>query len=141
MPIDRTIARALLFAVLALATLAVLPAKSQASAYGYQYWGTFMWKDIPIPKGQLVHAIEGDGRHIDRQGANYISYGNLCDTSLKFTYGYGSHFWKTPIKRGCRPVRAWKYKFDWTVPRGKACAELWMDGWRRKVTKQCHFVD
>lgn len=122
------------------AVLVALPASSQASAYGYQYWGTFVWKDIPFPKGQLFHAIQGKGKHIDVEGGNYLAAGNLCDTSVKFTYGYGAKSWASPINRDCRPGHNWKYRFDWNVPRGKACMELWMDGWRRKVTKQCHFV-
>lgn len=129
---------------LALATLAVVPAvvpaTSHASAGGYEYWGAFVWKDIPIAKGQLYHYISGKGQHISWEAANFGSVGNLCDTSVKFTWGYGAQSYAGNIHTGCSHVGQWKYSFNRNVPRGSACAELWMHGWRKMVARQCHFV-
>ena len=137
----RTRVLALLVALAAMALVpAMMPATSQASACGYQYWGSFVFRDIPIPKGQLTHCINGSGQHVNWDGANFASVGNLCDSSMKFTYGYGSQSISGNVHWGCSHVGQWKYALNRDVPRGQACAELWIFNWQKMVTKQCHFV-
>jgi hypothetical protein len=131
--------RKLIHAIAAAALLAV-PMQSFASAYGYQYWGGFNFEGLRIPGGQLYHAIQGKGRHIDVEGANFGAAGNLCDSSVRFTYGNGAQHVDSDIHRGCSHVGQWKYRMNMNVPGGQACAELWVQNWRKKITKQCHYV-
>lgn len=123
---------------------AAVPAVSQASAYGIQYWGAFTvnvkGQSIGIPSGQLAHEISGSGLHVNWDGANFISAANLCDPSMKFTYGNGSYYLNSSVHWGCSHVGQWKYTLDWTAPRGSACAELWEHDWRIRVARQCHYV-
>jgi hypothetical protein len=121
---------------------AVVPAPAQASAGGYQYWGAtpFALKGVTIPSGQLYHYISGSGLRINWEAANFASAGNLCDSAVKFTYGYGSQYFWSNTSYGCTRAHQWKYTLNRTVPRGKACAELWVYGGRKYLTKQCHFV-
>lgn len=132
---------ALVFALAAMALVpAAMPATSEASACGYQYWGSFVFRDIPIPKGQLTHCINGSGLHVNWDGANFASGGNLCDSSMRFTYGYGAQHVDGNVHWGCSHVGQWKYSINRNVPRGTACAELWIYNWQKMVTRQCHFV-
>lgn len=126
--------------VLALALALVVPASSQASAYGIQYFGTRTIAGYTIPGGQLAHYISGSGQFVSWDGANFASAGNLCDSSIEFTYGYGSWVLKSSVHRGCSHVGQWKYSLNWHAPRGSACARLYVDDWRHYVTQQCHFV-
>jgi hypothetical protein len=134
----------LLALVLALAAIALvpaaMPATSQASACGYEYWGAFVFRGVPMAKGQLTHCIRGNGRHVEWDGANFAAAGNLCDSSMKFTYGNGSESISGNVHEGCSHVGQWKYALNRDVPRGKACAELWISNWERLVAKQCHNV-
>jgi hypothetical protein len=136
--------RPLLSTIAMLVITLLVPAIGYASAYGYAYWGTTMWRDIPIPKGQLFHAIEGKGQHIDRQGGNYGAVGNLCDTSVRFTYGgkngKWTHYFDSDVRSGCSAGNNWKYAFNWKVPIGDACMELWMKKWAKMVVRQCHYI-
>lgn len=134
-------ARGLAALAFALAALAAIPAAGQASAIGYQYWSPFTWNGITFPGGQLTHAISGSGLHVKWDGANFASLGNVCDSSIRFTYGYGSYRLDGNVHRGCSHVGQWKYNLDnWKAPRGKACAELWAERWRKRITKQCHYI-
>jgi hypothetical protein len=136
----RVLALIVAMAAMALVPAMMHPATSEASACGYQYWGSFVFRDIPIPKGQLTHCINGSGQHVNWDGANFASAGNLCDSSMKFTYGYGSQSISGNVHAGCSHVGQWKYSLNRNVPRGQACAELWIYNWQKLVTKQCHFV-
>ncbi|HTP20817.1 MAG TPA: hypothetical protein VMJ65_14495 [Solirubrobacteraceae bacterium] len=126
--------------VLAAAVALAVPASSQASAYGIQYFGTRTIDGYTIPGGQLAHYISGSGLFIAWDGANFGSIGNLCDSSIEFTYGYGSWYVKSSVHWGCSHVGQWKYTLNWRAPRGSACARLYVDDWRHYVTQQCHFV-
>jgi hypothetical protein len=131
-------------ALMASTSLIVTPIVALASAGGYQYWGGFSanikGQTIRIPGGQLYHQISGKGYRISWQGANFGSVGNICDPSIKFTYGYGSHELKSNIRSGCSKVGQWKYTLNWNAPRGDACAELWAKEWRVLVARQCHYI-
>lgn len=118
----------------------LVPAMAHASAYGYEYWKAFEVAGYPVPGGQLFHAIEGRGLHIDVEGANFVSAGNLCEASVRFTWGNGAQSYKTGIKSGCSHVGQWKIRFNRNVPKGSACAELWTKNWRHRVARQCHYV-
>jgi len=137
----RGVLRGLVGVVLAAGLLGAVPAASQASAYGYQYWAAQWTGGIKVlPAGQLFHAIEGAGDHIRVQGGNYLAGGQLCDTGLKFTYGNGSTSSRSHVRRGCSRAQQWKYTMNKRVPVGKACAELWAENWRQHVATQCHRV-
>jgi hypothetical protein len=117
-----------------------VPATSQASACGVQYFGTKTIAGYTIPGGQLVHCISGSGLHVEWDGANFASVGNLCDSSIQFTYGYGSYYLDGNVHWGCSHVGEWKYTLNWNAPEGTACARLYADDWRYYVTQQCHFI-
>ena len=125
---------------LVVALALAVPASSQASAYGIQYFGTRTVAGYTIPGGQLTYWISGSGLFIAWDGANFASVGNLCDSSIEFTYGYGSWYLKSSVHSGCSHVGQWKYTLNWQAPRGSACARLYVDDWRHYVTQQCHFV-
>jgi hypothetical protein len=127
-------------ALLGLLGTLLVPAMAHASAVGIEYWKAFEVAGYPIPGGQLTHLIEGKGTHIDEEGANYASASNLCDSSIKFTWGNGAQSYKTPVRSACSRVNQWKYKFDKNVPKGSACAELWVKNWKHRVARQCHYV-
>ena len=124
--------------------LVAIPATSYASASGVQYWGAFNvnigGQSVPIPSGQLVHVIDGSGYHINWDGANFASAANICDPSMRFTYGNGAYYLNGNVHLGCSRVGQWKYALNWNAPRGSACAELWANNWRVLVAKQCHYV-
>lgn len=130
--------------LMTLASFAVTPALCRASASGYQYWGGFtanvFGQAVGIPGGQLYHRISGHGSHVDWDGANFVSVGNLCDTTMKFTYGNGTAYINGGLHSGCSRVGQWKYTLNANVPRGSACAELWAKQWRVLVARQCHYV-
>jgi hypothetical protein len=135
------IALALLVAILVTSS----PAPAAASAYGYQYWGghSVEVQGVPIyiPGGQLYHEIDGAGLRVDQDGGDYISAGPLCDTGVRFTYGYGAYGFQGDIKWGCSDFNVWSYNYGgWTAPRGDACMELWAKEWRVLVARQCHYI-
>jgi len=113
-------------------------------AYGIEYWNavstSILGIPLYIPGGQLAHLIEGNGNRIDTDGANFASIGTLCDTSMRFTYGNGSHKLDGNVHWGCSKVGQWKYRLNWDAPRGNACAELWAKDWSKKVATQCHYI-
>jgi hypothetical protein len=135
--------------LIALGGIAFTATASLADAFGVERWGSY---SIPIPRvgtvdvpaGTLYHRIEGDGYYIDHEEAGFASIGNLCDASVRFTYGV--HYSNPTasngaIHRGCSHAGKWEYwprgkKF----PRGWACAELWINAWKGKVAAQCHFI-
>jgi hypothetical protein len=130
--------------VAVLIAFAAVPAASHASATGYQYWGGFTanigGQNVGIPAGQLTHIINGSGYHINWDGANFASVANICDPSMKFTYGNGAYYLNGNVHWGCSRVGQWKYVLNWNAPRGSACAELWAKNWRIRVARQCHYV-
>jgi hypothetical protein len=97
-------------------------------------------KGFKLPGGQLSHTIWGRGYHIDKQEAIFVSIGNLCDSSVRFTYGNGRYNSRGGVHWGCSHVGRWRYRRDWNAPRGSACAELWAKNWRIKVATQCHYI-
>jgi len=129
-----------LAAIVAVAIPAAIPAASQASACGVQYWGPIHYQNFVIPSGQLFHCISGKGYHVSWDGANFASVGNLCDSSVEFTYGYGRYVLRGNVHWGCSHVGQWKYRLNWKAPRGTACARLYIHNWRKFVTQQCHFI-
>lgn len=141
----RILTKTLLAAVMLMAVLGMLPATSHASAYGVSYWSGFNvnigGQTVKIPGGQLAHMISGSGYYIKWDGANFASAGNLCDSSMRFTYGYGAYYLKGNVHWGCSHVGQWKYYLNnWKAPRGSACAELWAKNWRVRIARQCHYV-
>lgn len=130
--------------LMALVGLAVTPMVCMATAVGYQYWGGFTanigGQSVGIPAGQLTHIINGEGYHVNWDGANFGSVGNICDASMSFTYGYGKVRYDGDINRGCSLKGQWKYTINADVPRGDACAELWAKERRVLVARQCHYV-
>ena len=123
---------------------AAVPAVSQASAYGIQYWGGFAvnvgGQTVRIPGGQLAHMISGSGLHVNWDGANFGSVGNLCDSSMRFSYGDGRTWFNGNVHWGCSHVGQWKYALNRNEPRGSACAALYEHDWRILVARQCHYV-
>ena len=113
---------------------------AEARAYGIEYFGVREVGGYKIPSGQLAHLIEGKGFRIDTDGANFGVAGNLCEPSVRFTYGNGAVRVDGNVHRGCSAVGQWKYSMNRNVPRGSACAELWAQNWTRFVAKQCHYV-
>ncbi|HEX6480781.1 MAG TPA: hypothetical protein VF043_18230 [Ktedonobacteraceae bacterium] len=127
-------------AVVVLSGLVARPTASHASAYGIQYWGVHVVHGVYIPSGQLAHYISGNGLYVTWDGANFISAGNLCDVSMRFTYGNGRLYLNGGMHWGCSHVGQWKYWIKRFMPRGSACAELWEHNWRILVARQCHYV-
>jgi hypothetical protein len=148
--LKKKMARMLVVAALAFSALVAVSGTSYAatsnpeSAYGIQYWGGFHvnvgGQTIGIPAGQLAHWISGNGYYVSWDGANFASVGNICDSAMRFTYGYGSLRLNGGLHKGCSHVGQWKYTLHRNVPGGSACAELWADDWRILVARQCHFV-
>ncbi len=132
--------RFVLGGALSTAVALAIPAASQASACGIQYFGTHQFQGYTIPSGQLFHCISGSGYHVSWDGANFASAGNLCDASIEFTYGYGRWYLKSSVHRGCSHVGQWKYALNTREPRGTACARLYVYSWRKYITQQCHFI-
>jgi len=134
----------LVVAMLVFFAAVAAPATSHASAYGTQYWGAFTanisGQSVSIPSGQLAHTIDGSGYHINWDSANFLSAANLCDPSIRFTYGYGAYRLDGNVHWGCSHIGGWKYALNWNAPRGQACAELWSQNWRVLVARQCHYV-
>lgn len=134
--------------LMAITGLAATPLVSLATAVGYEDWGGFTANisagsvgiPVKIPAGRLTHVIEGKGYHVNWDGANFVSAGNICDASMSFTYGYGKVRYNGDINRGCSIKGQWKYKIDRDVPRGDACAELWAKERRVLVARQCHYI-
>lgn len=138
-------ARGVLGILLAVGLLGVLPATSQADAYGWAYWTATWTGGIKvIPAGQLFHAIQGSNGFVTTHGANYIAGGSLCNTSVRWRWGVvktkHAEAWWSYTRGGCSAVRAWKYTINRRVPLGVACAELWKDNRTVKVVTQCHTV-
>jgi hypothetical protein len=133
--------RALLAAT---AALAIVPAVSNASAYGVQFWGGFnatvFGQTIRVPAGALFHLIEGRGLYVSGDGATFDSAGSICDWSMRFSYGYHTQVYNTRVHWGCAHSGTSAIAPRRRVRRGTACAALWIEGWRRYVTEQCHFV-
>jgi len=133
-----------LSALIAVSTTSYAATSSPESAYGIQYWGGFHvnvgGQSIGIPAGQLAHWISGDGYYVSWDGANFASAADICDTSMRFTYGNGSQYINGGIHQGCSHVGQWKYTLNRNVPGGSACAALYADDWRILVARQCHFV-
>jgi len=127
-----------------LAGVAVTPMVSLASATGYEYWGGITanigGQSVGIPGGQLTHTINGKGYHVNWSSAHFLSGGNICDPSVRFTYGYGALRIDGHIEPGCSREGLWRYDNVGKVPRGNACAELWAKEWRVLVARQCHYV-
>ena len=126
-PQRRLAALALLLTLLGASSV---PSPAHASAGGYQYWGGFhatvAGQTLRIPAGQLYHYISGSGFTISWEAANYGSVSPLCDTAVRFTYGYGAYEFRGNVHWGCSMGNQWKYSFGgWRAPRGSACAELW----------------
>lgn len=138
--VNRKLLLALAVAALAIVPLMAAPATSHASACGYQYWGGFSSPWGWIPNGQLTHCIRGRGTYVEWDGANFASAANICDSSMRFTYGYGAQVMNGNIHYGCSKVGQWKYYIRRHVRRGDACAELWAKRWRVRVARQCHYV-
>ena len=138
LPRPRGVVLALLCGLLCLTAL--VPASAHASAVGYEYFGTRQIGGWTIPSGQLTHVINGSGYHINWDGANYATAGNLCDPSMRFTYGNGAYYINGNVHWGCSHVGQWKYTLNWNAPRGSACAELWTQNRRVMVARQCHYV-
>jgi hypothetical protein len=140
----RSLTKMLLLVAIVIAALTALPATSYASAYGIQYWGGFAvnigGQTVRIPAGQLAHYISGKGLYVSWDGANFASVGNICDSSMRFTYGYGKLRLNGGMHWGCSHVGQWQYAINRNMPRGSACAELWAHDWRILVARQCHFV-
>jgi len=130
--------------IVVLFSFMAVPPTTYADADGYAWWATtpvsIRGVSVSIPRGQLYHRIEGSGHHIVWQGANFWVVGNLCEPSMRFTYGWGSHKYDGDVHPGCSAVGQWKYHFNWVVPGGDACAELWAKNWRVLVAKQCHYI-
>jgi hypothetical protein len=130
--------------MLILTSLFIVPATSHASANGIAYWDAFNVKigdqSVPIPSGQLLHVIKGKGYYIEWDGANFASAANICDPSMRFTYGNGAYRLDGNVHWGCSLNGQWKYYLKWNAPRGSACAELWAKNWRILVAKQCHYI-
>lgn len=128
-------------AVIVLSALVATPKQSHASAIGYSYWGGFTWNSVYIPAGQLDHTIIGSGYIINSDSATFVSVGNLCDPSVRFTYGNGSMTMNSNVHWGCSHIGLWTSSwYNWKAPRGDACAELWAKNWSIRVTRQCHYV-
>lgn len=136
--------RSVLAVPLVIAALAVAPAASQASAYGLAYWGGFNFnifgQTVKVPSGQLAHWISGKNLYVSWDAANFLAAGNLCDSSIRFSYGYHTRWFNSSVRWGCTHVGTWKYYLYRFVPRGSACAALYIYDWRHYVTEQCHFV-
>lgn len=141
---SRRVGRQLTAVGAALAMGAVVPATSQADAYGVQYWAPFSvnlgGQTIGIPSGQLAHLIQGSGTFVTTDGANFGSAANVCDSSMRFTYGNGAQRINGNVHWGCSKVGQWKYTLNRNVPRGDACAELWGKNWWVRIAQQCHYV-
>lgn len=129
--------------LMTIAGFIVTPMVSLATAGGFEYWSNFTvpGTSISIPGGQLYHEINGDGYHIDWEAANFASVGNICDSSVRFTYGNGARKSNGAIHKGCSHVGQWKYYPNANFPRGSACAELWAQQWRVLVARQCHYIE
>src|SRR5262245_5545803 len=105
---------------------------------------------IPVPSGQLTHAIKGRGRRIDSESAFYsISpglgglKGQVCNWQIDFSYKengkeYARERGKTIYECGGLAKRVVGQAKPKTVRLGQACAELWING--KFEAAQCHNI-
>jgi hypothetical protein len=140
----------MLTVALVLSALVAVPAMSDVNGWfgtptsGDQFWGgitmNIKGQAVGIPTGKPPHEITGSGAHIEWDYANFGSVGNLCDPSVRFTYGNGAHSFDGNVHWSCSHVGEWRYKVNFNAPRGDACVELWAKNWQILVAKQCHYV-
>jgi hypothetical protein len=147
---------------LAAAMLTVLPGAGQAhaGADGIEFVPAFrisqLGVDIPIPAGALEHVIEGEGRRIESQVAEYRATvpisglialkGRVCNWQIDFSYKdsrTGKEYLRErgkaiPECGGLLHGLRGKAKPKTLPEFGKACAELWVNGKFRAA--QCHSI-
>ena len=132
--------------VCALAFSGAAAQSASASAFGIQYWGAFTanigGQNIGIPSGQLAHQIDGSGRYVSKDAANFMSAANICNWRIDFRYsdvnGYVYERNRGGVHYSCA-----RYGERFTYPRvnkryGKSCAELYTNG--AFVARQCHSI-
>ena len=116
---------------------------AQASAIGYDYWGVHVFKDIPIPAGQLTGAVWGEGLYIHDWGGNFGSAGNICNWhfSLHLIDGDGDTYDKVAGKTvtNCTHAGQQKYLLKRNVKPGKACVRLYTN-FSHRVASVCHSI-
>jgi hypothetical protein len=137
--------RTLLTAALAAgAVTAIVPATSSANAIGYAYWGGFSASPggitIRVPAGQLSHTLLGSGTWVSADRATAASVAPLCDPSIVFTYGNGAMTINGGTIYGCSPGGTFTGAVNRAVPRGNACATLYVKRGTVRVAQQCHYV-
>lgn len=117
---------------------------SALGAYGREFWSgssiTIGGTTIPTSGGMLDRWLKGDDDFVEKEVVAYTAIGNLCDTSISFTYGNGSRRYNGSVSSGCSPVRRWEYRFYMHQPVGSACAELWAENWNKLIATQCHYI-
>jgi hypothetical protein len=146
----KKMAKMLIVAALTLSALVALSGTSYAAtanpatAVGYAYWGGFhvnlSGQSIRIPQGQLTHVIDGNNYYVSWDSASFLAAGNLCNTSVRFTYGNGAQHIDGRIYQGCHAAEGWKYILNRKMPGGSACVELYAQNWRVRLTTQCHNI-
>lgn len=131
------------------AAVAVSGAPSaKASADGWTYFAAASvptpWGDVHVPGGQLFHSIKGGGRHIEWQGADFITAGNICNWRIDFLYydmnGRRDDTSYGPTHYQCNRVGIRKDTINRDVRYGTACAKLLVNGTPVPGAKQCHSI-
>lgn len=116
-----------------------------ASAIGYAYWGVHVWKDIPIPAGQLTGGVFGDGLYVNDAGGNFLSAGNICnwhvDIDLIDQHGKTFHRVVGTTVKNCTHAGQQKWLVKKTFPGdgGRACVRLYT-AFNDNVASVCHHV-
>lgn len=141
----RKIFAALLSGVVVAGAVAVVPSAAKASAYGYDYWGTHTFKDIPIPRGQLFGAVEGSGLRVDRAGGTFIAAGNLCNWHIDVDFYDRSQTRYYHVQgqnnSGCSRIGGEKYNLNGFRARpGRACIRLYRDFGNEGLASVCHGI-
>jgi hypothetical protein len=141
-----TTARVLLLACLTLAVVAATaPTSASASAYGYAYWGVHVFKDIPVPSGQLFGAVRGNGLRVDQAGGEFLAAGNLCNWHIDVDFYDASKARYNHVQGSNHPncTREGGEKYGLgglRVRPGRACVRLYRDFGNERLASVCHAI-
>ena len=116
-------------------------APASASAYGIDSWGQFCLNGKCFPSGSLEHYINGSGKTVNYEWADWESFANVCNWQVKFRYRDVNRkqylLLQSAVFNSCGR-NGTVYAYPTNLRYGTACAEIWSNGVR--LTSQCHSI-
>lgn len=139
----RAIGRTALALTALTATFTTLAMEAKADAIGYAYWGIHVYKDIPIPAGQLTGGVWGNGLYVHDAGGNFLSGGNLCNWHVDIDFLDLNNKRYDYIRGTTVPTCNRRGTQKWLIKKqarpGKLCVRLYTAG-SDKVASVCHNI-